>query len=575
MSANAPVAPKEPTSTPTETPDDAGAYPRLTDAQIAVFESCGQRRRAAPRDLLFREGEPTGSFFVVLSGLVAIVEGYGADDERVVNVHGPGRFLGELGLLEGQVTFLTAVVLEPSELLEVPRRELAETLSREPELGDLILRAYLNRRALLLGQGTGFRIIGPEHSPDTRRLLAFAARNRLPHHWIDPEREPRAEALLCGVGVSVEQTPVVLWGRTKVLRNPSNTQLAELIGLRSPAQHAVGDLLIVGAGPAGLAAAVYGASEGLRSTVLDQTATGGQAATSSRIENYLGFPAGISGAQLAERALIQAIRFGARVDVPAAASALERREDGHYAVRLDDGGEVTARAVVVATGARYRRLEVPGAREFEGLGIHYAATVWEARQCGSHQAMVVGGGNSAGQAAVFLARTAGRVFLVIRGDDLGKDMSRYLVDRVEADQRIEVLLRHEVRAVTGEKELEAAVVEDRRTASTRTIPIAALFVFIGVRPGTEWAAGLLALDGRGAVLTGRDAEAAARAAPERWRHLDRAPMVLEASCPGVFAVGDARSGSIKRVASAVGEGAMSVRLVHEYLREVGVQGSAA
>jgi len=341
-------------SLPAQTPDLDGAHPRLTDAQIAVFESCGERRRVEPGDLLFREGEPTDGFFVVLSGLVGVVEGYGAD-ERIVHVHGPRCFLGELGLLEGQAAYLTAVVFEPGEVLAVPLAELTATLVREPALGDLILRAYLNRRSLLLGEGTGFRIIGSEHSADTRRLLAFAARNRLPHRWIDPEKEPGAEALLRRLGVSAAQTPVVLWAGDKVLRNPSNAQLAEQVGLRAPIRDAECDLLVVGAGPAGLAAAVYGSSEGLSTAILDKNATGGQAGTSSRIENYLGFPAGISGDELAERAVIQASRFGARISVPAAAAALETRDDGQYIVRLDDGGEIAARTVLVATGALYRQ----------------------------------------------------------------------------------------------------------------------------------------------------------------------------------------------------------------------------
>ena len=551
----------------TETPDADGAFPRLTDAQLALLAEHGERRPVEAGDVLFREGEPTGTFFVVLSGLVAIVEGYGAD-ERVVRAHGPGRFLGELGLLEGQVAFLTAVVREPGEVLAVPVAEVTGVLACEPGLADLVLRAYLNRRSLLLGQGTGLRIIGSRYCPDTRRLLAFAVRNRLPHRWTDLEHDGRAEALLRSLGVTAAQTPVVLLGRDRVLRNPTNARLAEMVGMRAPApREELCDLLVVGAGPAGLAAAVYGSSEGLATTVLDAVATGGQAGASSLIENYLGFPAGISGAQLAERAVVQASKFGALITVPATAVALDHRADGHYAVRLDDGGEITAHTVVVATGALYHRLDVPGCREREGVGVHYAATAWEAQQCRADPVAVVGGGNSAGQASIFLAAQSPRVYLVVRGDDLSADMSRYLVDRIEANPRIEVLPHSEVCEVTGDKAVESAVAEDRRTGERRTLPIGALFVFIGARPGTAWLAGTVALDERGAVLTGRDAAPAAEA--ERRRHLGRAPLMLETSLPGVFAVGDVRSGSIKRVASAVGEGSMSVHQVHEYLREVG------
>jgi thioredoxin reductase (NADPH) len=554
-------------STPAGKPDPEAAHPRLTDAQIGVFEERGVRRQVETAGVLFREGEPTESFFIVLNGRIRAVSGYGSDTEHTVNVYGPREFLGELGVLEGQVPILTAVALELTEVLEVPRSELVDIVTREPQLGDLILHAYLSRRDHLIGHGAGFRIVGSEHSPDTRRLIAFAARNRLPHRLIDPDREPEAEALLRGLAVTTAQTPVVVWSQDKVLRNPSNARLAREVGLHRPTRSAACDLVIVGAGPAGLAAAVYGSSEGLSTAVLDRTATGGQAGTSSRIENYLGFPAGISGGQLAERAVLQARRFGARISVPAAAASLEQREDGYYVVRLEDGGEVTSRSVVVATGVRYRRLEVPGARQLEGLGIHYAATAWEAQQCGTHPAVVIGGGNSAGQAAVFLARTATRVHLVVRADDLGKGMSRYLVDRVEADPRINVLVHSEVHAVEGSNQLEAAVIVDRHTGERHRLPISALFSFIGAQAGTEWVADSLALDEDGAVLTGRDVDY--EADPDTWLHLNRAPFVLETSRPGVFAVGDVRSGSIKRVASAVGEGAMSVRLIHEHLREIG------
>ena len=382
------------------------------------------------------------------------------------------------------------------------------------------------------------------------------------------ERDSSAETLLRRLGVTAAQTPVVVWGGEKVLRNPSNARLAELVGLRPPMPPAVVcDLLVVGAGPAGLAAAVYGSSEGLVTTVLETAATGGQASTSSRIENYLGFPSGISGMQLAERGTAQASRFGARLTVPATALTLDARDDGHYTVRLDDDSEITARTVVVATGALYRHLDAPGCRALEGLGVHYAATAWEAHLCRSHPVAVVGGANSAGQAALFLAARSPRVYLVVRGESLTKDMSRYLIDRIESEPGIEVLLHTEVRAAQGDKAIESVVVEDNRTGEQRTLPVGALFVFIGAKPGTDWLAGTVALDGHGAVLTGPAAAESGR--EQHWRHLAREPYVLETSRPGVFAAGDVRSGSIKRVASAVGEGSMCVRLVHEYLRQTG------
>ncbi|WP_308012155.1 FAD-dependent oxidoreductase [Actinacidiphila acidipaludis] len=553
-----------PTLTPTADVHDA--YPRLTDDQIAMLRSCGQKRQVCEGEQLFRAGERTDEFFVVLTGTVAVVEAHD-DLEHVVQWHGPRSFLGELGLLEGQTAFVSAVVNRPGEVLAVGSAALRDLLSREPALGDVILRAYLLRRTMLAGTGTGFRIIGSAFSADTRRLLEFAARNRLPHRWADLEKDTEAEALLRRLGVAPEETPIVVWHDYRVLRNPSNAELAQVIGLRTEsAAKGVCDLVVVGAGPGGLAAAVYGASEGLSTVVLDAVATGGQAGTSSRIENYLGFPAGISGMELAERAVVQADRFGARIDVPAEATGLEQG-DGHSVVRLADGGRVTATNVVVATGARYRRLTAPGVERFEGLGVHYAATVWEARTCRLDPVAVVGGGNSAGQAALFLARESPAVHLLVRGGDLEHSMSRYLIDRIERHPRIRVRLHTEVREVTGEDRVESVVVEDNRTRERQVLAARALFVFIGARPATSWLAGAVTLDGRGFIPTGQDVAQLT----DVWEPLGRAPLALETGLPGVFAVGDVRSGSVKRVASAVGEGAMAVRLAHEHLGEVGAQ----
>ncbi|MYS20957.1 FAD-dependent oxidoreductase [Streptomyces sp. SID4948] len=550
---------------PVPTADVYGAYPRLTDDQIAILGSCGQERPVREGEQLFRAGEPSEEFFVVLSGTVAVVEGHG-DQEHVLQLHGPHSFLGELGLMEGQTAFLSAVVSSPGEVLAVDSAALRDLLSGEPALGDVILRAYLLRRTMLAGAGTGFRIIGSAFSPDTRRLLEFAARNRLPHRWADLEKDTEAEALLTRLGVAAEETPVVVWHDHQVLRNPSNAELARLIGLRTETvARAVCDLMVVGAGPGGLAAAVYGASEGLSTVVLDAVATGGQAGTSSRIENYLGFPAGISGMELAERAVVQANRFGARIDVPAEAVGLEQRE-GTNVVRLADGGTVAANNVVVATGARYRRLTAPGVERFEGLGVHYAATLWEARTCRLDPVAVVGGGNSAGQAALFMARESPAVHLLVRGGDLGHSMSRYLIDRIERHPRIHVRLHTEVREVTGEDSVESVVVEDNRNRAQQVLAARALFVFIGANPATSWLADAVTLDPRGFIPTGQDV---VHPTPDLWEPLARAPLALETGLPGVFAVGDVRSGSVKRVGSAVGEGAMAVRLAHEHLGEVG------
>ncbi|MGV9255054.1 FAD-dependent oxidoreductase [Streptomyces sp. NPDC003697] len=548
-----------------ETPDIYGAYPRLTEDQIARLEELGERRSMAPGDVLIREGERCETFLVVLSGSVAIVEGYGTPEEHLLRVHGPGRFIGELGLLHGQVAFYTAVAREPGEVLAVPLDQLRHLVSQDSNIGDVVLRACLGRRALLVGEGAGFRIVGSRYSPDTRRLREFAVRNRLPHRWIDLETDEEAEELLRRFGVSPEETPLVIWRDTTLLRNPSNAELARLIGLPSlPAGDSHRDVLIVGSGPAGLAAAVYAASEGLSTTVVEALATGGQAATSSRIENLLGFPSGISGAELAERALLQADKFGARLSIPAEAAGLHRKDDDHYVVAFTDGSEIAARAVVLATGARYRRLQVPGIERLEGTSVHYSATVYEAQQCRSDPVAVVGGGNSAGQAVLFLAQYAPKVYLLVRGPSLEADMSRYLVDQVVGHPRVEVMLHTEVSEVIGQEVLEELDVVDNRTGEHRRLAVRSLFVFTGADPHTEWLAGTIALDSRGFVLTGPEAQGAC-AHPEVWQGRGRACMSLETSLPGVFAAGDVRSGSVKRVASAAGEGAMAIHYVHRHL----------
>jgi thioredoxin reductase (NADPH) len=544
-----------------ETPDRDGAYPRLTEDQIARLQAEGEVRDAHLGETLFREGDVNYDFCVVLAGKVAVVDGYESPKERVIAVHGPRRFLGELGLLTGQAAFYTTVVREPGEVLVVPVDRLRALVVQDPRLGDLLLRACFSRRELLIGLGGGLKVIGSRYSPDARRVREFLARNRLPHRWIEVERDPGAEAMLREAGVAPQETPVVIW-HGELLRNPSNEELAEAVGLNhAAAPLSACDLLVVGAGPAGLAASVYGASEGLDTVTLDSVATGGQAGTSSKIENYLGFPTGISGAELAERAAIQAGKFGARITVPAEAVGLDR-EDGHYRVRLADQRELLARAVIVASGARYRRLSVPRLEEFEPNSVYYAATLMEAQICAGDPIVVVGGGNSAGQATLFLSRFARELRLVIRGTSLTKDMSRYLADRIERSP-VEVLLESEVRELLGEDTLDGVVVEHRPTGEQRELPAKALFVFIGAQPHTRWLSGSVALDDHGFVLTGR-------AADEGRRRADGAPSrsLLETSSPGVLAVGDVRSGSIKRVASAVGEGSMAVRMAYEFLERL-------
>jgi thioredoxin reductase (NADPH) len=547
----------------TESPDLYGAFPRLSDEQIAALMRVGERRRVRRGDVLHREGDGNCDFFVILEGKVAVVEESGAGEE-VIGVHGPGRFLGELGLITGQAVFVTAIVREPGEVLVVPQERLREIVTHDLVLGDLILRAMFMRRSILIGLGIGFRIVGSRYSPDTRRLRDFAIRNRLPHHWVDLESDPGAEEILRRLGLPAAECPIVLLGPGQVLRNPSNAELARALGLRPPsASEATCDLIVVGGGPAGLAAAVYGASEGLETVVLEALATGGQAGTSSRIENYLGFPAGISGAELAERATIQAQKFGARITVPGEAVGLEPL-DGTFRVRLRDGESVIGRAVVVATGARYRRLPVAELAKFEGTSVHYAATQIEAQLCRGDPVVAVGGGNSAGQAALLLSRYVPHLSLVVREPDLEDSMSRYLAERIAHTPSVDVLTHCEVRELIGDDALEAVIVEDTETGERRRIDARAVFVFIGAEPHTEWVHGSVAVDDGGYILTGHDA-AATRPSPAASDGAGREAQLLETSLAGVFAAGDVRSGSTPRVAAAVGDGAIAIREVRQFL----------
>jgi thioredoxin reductase (NADPH) len=489
---------------PGETPDLTGAFPRLEESQLQMLEGWGERRPAPRGEVLIAEGEPEDTFYVVLSGRVAVAEAVGTPDQRVVRVHGPGRFLGDLGMLTGQPAYATSIVADPGEVLAIPAERLRAVAAASAAFGDLVLRALLLRRWLALGEGMGFRIIGSRVSS----------------------------------GVSPR---------------PRSSRSAD------DAAEKVYDLVVVGAGPAGLAAAVYGASEGLDTVLLDGVATGGQAGRTSSIENYLGFPSGISGGELADRAVLQAEKFGARRSVPAQVVGLERRE-GNYVLRLEDGAEVTGRCVIVATGVRVRRLPVAGLEKFEAC-VYYAATPVEAHACVGDPVVIVGGGNSAGQAALFMADHAAEVRMAVREAALEEYMSRYLADRITQDPRIEVHLHTLVEELEGEHgRLDAVVARDTMSDERQRLPARDLMVFIGGDPSTSWLPETVAVDAGGYVVTGPDARRVARPAAD--------PLLLETSLPGVFAAGDVRSGSVKRVASAVGEGAMAVRLVHEHLARV-------
>jgi thioredoxin reductase (NADPH) len=541
--------------------DDAAAFPTLDDAQLATLEALGSRRSVEVGDFLFREGDTSYDFYVILSGAVDIVL-HADGEERVVTRHGPGRFLGELSMLSGLRVFLSARVAEPGEVIVVPAADLRRVLATQPGLGDTILAAFMARRAgLLTGAATAaIRGVGSRFSAESMAVREFLARSAIPHEWLDPDRDDAVDLLLRQLGVAPAELPVVVVAGV-VLRRPTPGALADYLGLTvGSLPDRCFDLVIVGGGPAGLAAAVYGASEGLRTIAVEMVAAGGQAGTSSRIENYLGFPTGISGSDLTQRALVQAEKFGAHLTSPCAATSL-REEAGHLVVGLADGTDLAGRAVIVATGARYRRLDVDRLSDFECRGVYYAATAIEARECAAAPVVVAGGGNSAGQAAVFLAESGSQVTVVIRGPDLGASMSRYLVDRIDTHPRIEVRTGTTITGLDGDQVLSA--VRLSRGDGDEVLPCVALFSFIGAEPSSAWLSGCAAVDERGFVLTDRwlgpdDLDG-------RWQALGRRPLPFETSHPGLFAVGDVRAGSTKRVAAAVGEGSAAVRSVHEYL----------
>jgi thioredoxin reductase (NADPH) len=545
-----------------------GSRPVLSESQLEVLRGYGTEQRVAIGDVLFRDGDPTYDLIVLLEGEVRITEHYAHPDESVIATYGPRDFLGEIGLLTGQRAYLTAVVSAPGRILRIPLERVHVIMDQELDLSELILRAFLVRHSKLTRLGSGLTLVGSRFDVDTRRLLEVLSRNRLSSRWLDLEGEPAAEALVCRLKIPVADLPIVVVPGGELLRNPSNRALLDALGLAAPPADEGGppevcDLLVVGGGPAGLAAAVYGASEGLTTTLAEDTALGGQAGTSSRIENYLGFPAGLSGEELAARAALQAHKFGVRVKLGCKAVTLCSRVDTHE-VRFDDGEVVSARSVIIATGARYNRLALDRLADFEGVGVYYAATQMEAQACTGGPVVIVGGGNSAGQAALFLARTCSEVHLAIRGQTLAHSMSRYLIERIEQAPGIHVLYRTEVTALLGDGALQGVVLRDKGNSTTSTLSVSGLFVFIGAAPSTDWLNGQVAVDEDGFVLTGADIPVA------RLESVEHAPLLLETSRPGIFCVGDVRSRSVKRVATAIGEGSMAVRLVFDRLQAAGV-----
>jgi len=540
------------------------AFPTLDEAQIIELGHCTTAAPKVYRDgqTLFAVGDRDFKFFIVKSGEIEIVD-YSGEEPKTVTVHRKGEFTGDISHLTGLPAVVSAIARGDCEVYEISGDALRRALNQCPALSDIILQAFIARRQLLRESPdfTGLRVIGSRYSADTFRVRDFLAKNRALFTWVDLETDPQVDQLLKQFGVTEADTPVVACGHRLLLRNPSNRQLADAIGIHQPLEHTVYDLLVVGAGPAGLAAAVYGASEGLRTAVLERTAPGGQAGSSMRIENYLGFPTGLTGTELAGRAILQANKFGARLSVPSPVTRLEF-QSRYAVVNLDGGENITTKCLLIATGAEYRRLGVPGCEQFEGTGVYYAATPNEAKLCQGSVVMVVGGGNSAGQAAVFLSQHARRVLLLIRGDDLNKNMSSYLVRRIEQTDNIELLCNTTIRAMNGDGHLGSVEIVDGKTGEQRTVVTQGVFSFIGASPRTDWLPPEIERDAKGFVRTG-----AALAHSPHWP-VGRAPFLLETSRPGVFAAGDVRSGSVKRVASAVGEGAMAVQFVHEYLKEM-------
>jgi thioredoxin reductase (NADPH) len=540
-------------------------FPTLTPAQLARIAAHGTVRAVARERVLIEAGDGVVPFFVVRSGSIDIIQPSSLGDMLVVT-HGPGQFTGEGNLLLGRRSLMRAVVSEPGEVIQLSREQVLGLVQTDPEVSDVLMRAFIYRRMELIATGVGdVMLIGSAHSAGTLRAREFLARNGHPYQYVDLDREADLQQLLDRFNVQVADVPVLICREKVVLRNPTNQQIADCLGFNDnidPAQ--VRDLLVVGAGPAGLAAAVYGASEGLDVLVLEAGSPGGQAGSSSRIENYLGFPTGISGQDLTGRAIAQAQKFGAQIMISRGAASMSCSRKT-YGVTIEGGRHLQARAVIIATGAQYRKPSLDSLSQFEGAGIYYSATFMEAQVCSNEEVIVVGGGNSAGQAAVFLAQTSRHVHVLVRSGGLADTMSRYLIRRIEESPSISLRTHTEVIGLEGNAHLERVRVRDKTSGALQTLDIRHVFMMTGAVPNTIWLDGCIALDSKGFIKTGPDLSAEDLASAQ-WP-LTRTPLLLETSRPGVFAVGDVRGGNVKRVASAVGEGSIAVFFVHRVLAE--------
>ena len=549
----------------TNGPDwQAEAFPVLTAAQIARIRTLANVRPVQVGEVLFEPGKLGTSCFVVISGKLDIAMP-GLSGEQVFVTYGSGQFSGEVVLISGARVLARGRVAEAGEFLELSSDALRALIARDAELSDIFMRAFLLRRVALISEGLGNVIVlGSRHSSNTLRLREFLTRNSHPYSYVDLDSDKTSQDLLDRFDIKLEDIPVVICGGKRVLRNPTNRQLAECLGLTGHIEQShIYDVAIVGAGPAGLAAAVYAASEGLDAVVIESEFPGGQAGASSKIENYIGFPMGISGQELASRAVVQAEKFGAQMMVGEKVAQI-RCDQRPYQLTLESGGLIDARSIILATGAQYNKPSVENLERFEGQGIYYAATFMEAQLCIGEEITVVGGGNSAGQAAVFLAETVRKVYLLVRGKELSDTMSRYLTQRIVENPVIELHLQTEIVALAGDSHLEQVTWLNRATDEKSVHDIGHVFVMAGASPHTDWLRGCLALDKQGFIITGRDLDPILADAPLKWP-LNRPPQMLETSLPAVYAVGDIRSGNVKRVASAVGEGSISIHLVQSAL----------
>jgi thioredoxin reductase (NADPH) len=541
------------------------AFPVLTPAQINRIHPGGKVRQVTKGDILFDPGDTDVPFFVLLSGRMEIVQP-DLTGESLVATHGPGEFTGEMTMISGRRCLVRGRVTEPGEFLELDGQSLRSLVAKDAELSEIFMRAFILRRLALISHGQGNLILlGSRHSANTLRLREFLGRNEHPFNYIDLDTDKTSQELLDRFNIKPDEIPVVVCSAKRVLRNPSIQELASCVGLNIAIDESqVRDLIIVGAGPAGLAAAVYAASEGLDVLAIETDTPGGQAGSSSKIENYLGFPTGLSGQELAARAIAQTEKFGAKIMVAHSVARLDcsRRP---FNIVLDNGNRLAARAIVIATGAQYNKLRIDNLTKFEGQGIYYGATHMESQLCEAEDLIVVGGGNSAGQAAVFLSQTGGKVHMLVRSGELSDTMSRYLIQRLDENPNVELHYKTEITGLEGGAHLDRVTWLDRVSGESSTHDIRHVFVMAGASPRTEWLRGCLALDDKGFILTGRDLETAN--GDSKWS-LTRTPQMLETSLPGVFAVGDVRSGNVKRVASAVGEGAIAVHMVHRALAEL-------